>query len=130
MKACPRCLSAPNWNFARNTSNTLKADHWILSGCPHVIMLFGGLVTKPDAVREEAENKWDAYAQIMFDDYTRTWNDAQRATFKERIWPTPPPVIPLELFDSKNQPTKPADIAAVKAWNETHRANDMEDSVF
>ncbi len=128
MKLCPTCLEAPHFHYARNVSMTRKADHFVFSGCRHAAALFTQTphAIVPSMERDAIEAKWDAEAQRLFDVYTYAWTDTQRAVFRERIWPTPPPVIPAELFDHAGQPTKPVDIAAVKKWNEAHPASDED----
>ncbi len=123
MRICPYCNEAPRWYPSRLTSFRRGADHWILSGCAHVAEAVKTFTTITEGERADYESKWDAHAEVLFARYTETipWDDArkaewdrqnpgkpvpitahgwtpeQRAAFRDRIWPKPPPVVPLEL---------------------------------
>ncbi len=125
MKTCPHCNEAPQWYPSRLVSLREKRDFYMLRGCCHLDALFHHkwpAIAHED--RSEAEGKWDAEAERLFALYTARWDDIARARFREKLWPTPRPFVPTELFDARNEPMKPADIAAVKHWNETHPASD------
>jgi hypothetical protein len=97
VKTCPLCLSEPYWHNARNVTMTRRAQHYIFSGCRHAAGPKPLIVPASDCAAQEA--LWNTQAEALFATYTESWSDAQRATFRERIWPTPPLLIPVELFD-------------------------------
>jgi hypothetical protein len=149
-------MDAPGWFFARNTSTTLKADHFTFFGCRHANEFAAPRAIIPATERADKERRWDIFAEVLFEEYTtpRPWTEAmcaewraknpdqplperstgwtneQRERFRERLWPTPQPIVPSVLFDRENQPTAPADIAAVRAWNDAHPASEEESSYF
>ena len=76
----------------------MGTDHFAFMGCKHaedfVQNKFAPVAAKD---RADFEAKWDAHAEELFKRYTALWTDVQRESFRARLWPVPPPVIPSEL---------------------------------
>ncbi len=98
MKACCFCAEAPHWHFLRNISMATKIDTFGFAGCKHADDFTGNkLSMTPAKERAAFEEKWDAHAEALFARYTALWTEPQRISFRARLWPEPPPVIPTEL---------------------------------
>ncbi len=128
MKACPYCADAPLFHYARNLSTLPNGREgpafFMLAGCRHANDFIAARRVIAKAERTDIEAKWDAEAERLFAEYTkpRPWTDAmraewkhknpdqplparaegwteiERARFREKLWPTPPAVIPAELI--------------------------------
>ena len=98
MKSCPHCAEIPGWHFMRNVSRTRRVDCFLFTtGCAHTADFSKSLGIVESADRAAVEQRWDAHAESLFTTYTARWTDIQRTSFRARLWPMPPPVIPTEL---------------------------------
>ncbi len=130
MKACPHCKEPPGWHYCRNVSWARKVNHFAFVGCKHAAEFRGDrFYTTADKERGEFEARWDAHAESLFALYTARWTDAERVSFRARLWPEPVPVVPAVLFVSEvggNEAPAPAFRHAVEAnddcpWDENAR---------
>jgi hypothetical protein len=130
MKSCPHCAEPPGWHFASNVSRARKVVCFAFVGCKHANDFRGAVFyVTPDKERAAFEDKWDAHAESMFALYTARWTDAERVSFRARLWPEPVPVVPAVLFVSEvggNEAPAPAFRHAVEAnddcpWDENAR---------
>ncbi len=128
--SCAYCgpKSAPHWHFCRNYTwkQNDRQNYFIFAGCKHfsAFASTANITFVPDGERAAWEAKWNAEAERLFAIYTggQGWSDANRAIFRDRLWPKPPPIVPTELFDRTRDeaPVSSERIAEAKAWNDTH----------
>lgn len=102
MKSCAYCQAAPHFHYSRNVTMRRNdgQNYFLLGGCPHLDNFKAGALDAfiPDKKRAEMEAQWDAEADRLFAQYTARWTEAERARYRTRLWPVPPPVIPAELL--------------------------------
>jgi hypothetical protein len=103
---CPICsdpprLERPLWFVANRTTKNRKVQTAFLSGCPHVVAIFGvEFIEEQDA--DAAILRWNTEAVRLFETQTQTvlWTDTQRAAWRTKLgFPLPAPVVGLKLQD-------------------------------
>lgn len=87
MKRCPKCREEPYWHFAGNTSHARGQMHYIFCACAHFAEIDPKRVPVPNLAKGAIEERAEARALKLFDEYTAKWTEERRAAYRDQLYP-------------------------------------------